>query len=153
MHFKMSYLFLISCFLILPSVSFAVDIRSAIITKVDGEVGVRIDNSDWKPATAGTVLHANDEIRTGTKSTAKILLDKDGVSGQLDLDPQSRLRLGTLEGDLNAGTQATILDLAIGNVLVHAAKQTENSRFLVRTPNSTTGVRGTTFSVSAEPKK
>jgi len=68
------------------------------------------------------------------------------------MHPTSRMRLNTLELNQETGEKTTVLDLAIGKVLIHAEKLKGDSVFNVRTPNSTTGVRGTTFTVSAEPQ-
>ena len=137
--------------LALSGSAFAEDARQAIVKSIQGEVGVRIGQADWKPAEVGAVMHVGDEIRTGKASTAEILLDKEGSTAQLDLKPESRMQFSTL--DWNPETKEnkkTILDLAVGSVLIHAEKVHENSDFQVRTPNSITGVRGTTFLVSAE---
>ena len=143
-------------FMLTPLVS-AEQGRYAIITKVDGQVEVRLfaDSAPgaWQAAKAGMTLHEKDEIRTGPKSIANLLIDESGKTGQFELKPDSRLRVNTLALDAASGDKTTLLDLAIGDVLVHAEKLKGNSKFEVRTPNSTTGVRGTTFLVSANPKK
>ena len=127
-------------------------VRQAILLKVEGTAEVRIAQADWKPAEAGMILHASDEIRTGKNSTAEVLLDEGGSSGEFELKPESRLQFNKMDGDAKTAHKVTVLNLAIGDVLVHAQKVTGDSVFQVKTPNSTTGVRGTTFLVSAEPK-
>jgi len=127
--------------------------RSVTITSIQGQVQVRQNNSDWKPAETGMVLYASDEIRTGEQSTAKLLIDENNRTGELDMHPTSRMRLNTLELNQETGEKTTVLDLAIGKVLIHAEKLKGDSVFNVRTPNSTTGVRGTTFTVSAQPNQ
>ncbi|MBN1688101.1 MAG: FecR domain-containing protein, partial [Candidatus Omnitrophica bacterium] len=69
---------------------------------------------------------------------------------KIELKPKSRLKMTTLEMDAITGEKITLLDLAIGKVLVHASKLQGESKFEVRTPTSTTGVRGTVFEVSVE---
>ena len=133
--------------------AYAEEGRYAILMKTNGTVEVRANGGDWKSAEAGMILHQSDEIRTGPKSTANLLLDEKGSTGNFELKPTSRIRLGTLTLNASTGDKTTILDLAIGDVLVHAQKLEGNSKFQVRTPNSTTGVRGTTFLVSAKPKE
>ena len=144
---------LAAIFLSFTTLAAAQEPRHAIVVKVEGQVEVRIKEGAWEPAQAGGVLNEGDEIRTEKGSKAEILLDKEGASGQLELKPESRLRINTM--DLNQQTldKTTFLDLAIGSVLVHAEKLQGDSKFQVRTPNSTTGVRGTTFIVSAKPKE
>ena len=127
--------------------------RHAIVLKINGSAQVRINQGEWKAAEAGMVLHEKDEIKTARKSTVKILLDDGGSTGQLELKPESRLNLDTMPREPASGDKTTILDLAIGDVLVHAQKLQGQSQFKVRTPNATTGVRGTTFLVSTSPKK
>ncbi len=131
----------------------AAETRHAILRETHGTVEVRIGGAEWKPAEAGMVLYQNDEIRTGKESKASLLLDENGQTGNFELKPDSRLRLGVMQKDVQTGDKTTILDLALGQVLVHAQKLKGKSRFEVHTANSTTGVRGTTFLVSAAPKK
>lgn len=127
--------------------------RQAIVLKINGTVEARLGQGEWMPAAAGMKLNQNDELRTGKDSLAKILLDKDGETGQFDLKSESRMRLYEMAMNPETGLKTTVLDLAIGSVLVHAEKLQGDSKFQVRTPNSTTGVRGTTFLVTAEPKR
>ena len=127
--------------------------RHAIVTEVRGNAEVHPMGVEWKPAEAGMILHESDEIRTGKDGMVWLLLDENGKTGNFELKPDSRIRLGILEWDSQTGDKTTVLELALGQVLVHAQKLKGKSRFEVRTPNSTTGVRGTTFLVSALPKK
>ena len=127
--------------------------RYAILLETSGSVEVRQGQGEWKAGEAGMTLHQEDEIRTGRGSTAKLLLDAAGKTGNFELKPESRIRLGILEQNQLTGDKTTVLDLAIGDVLVHAQKLKGASKFQVRTPNSTTGVRGTTFLVSAKAKE
>lgn len=124
--------------------------RYGVILEVQGQVEVKIGSQDWQPAQAGMKLLEKDEIRTGMESAAKILLDEQGRTGKLDLKPESRMRLGTLKLDPKSGDKLTVLDLALGSVLVKAEKLQGGSKFQVRTPNATTGVRGTEFLVSVD---
>lgn len=149
----LKYPLILGLLLFFQGISLAESDRYAILLKIEGEVQVRQNASDWKPAQAGMILHANDEIRTGKNSEASVLLDDNGSSGKFEIKKESRLRLSTLGLDKQTGYKTTVLDLAIGKALVHAEKLGDNSKFNVRTPNSTTGVRGTTFSITAEPKK
>jgi hypothetical protein len=126
-------------------------IREAILNKVEGPVEFRLNGeTDWKPAAKGIVLHEKDEVRTGEKGFALIHLDQKASTGKLELNEKSVLKLGTLTMDPKSGEKQTILDLAIGKVLVRAEKLRGDSKFEVKTPTATTGVRGTVFEVSAE---
>ena len=126
-------------------------VREATVIKVKGEVTVKSAAGEWQPAKAGVVLRQEDQIRTGKGGFAEILLD-DGKVGRLELKENSHLRLNTLSESPSSGDRVTLLDLAVGKVLVHAQKLRGESKFEVRTPTSTTGVRGTVFEVSVEEK-
>ena len=127
--------------------------RKVIVLKTQGTVETKMGEEGWKVAEAGMELHQNDEIRTAENATAELLLDEGGATGRLELKEKSRLRINSMELDQATKEKNTVLDLAIGSVLVHAEKLQGDSKFQVRTANSTTGVRGTTFTVSAEPKE
>ena len=135
-----------------PSVLVPSTPRYAVILETSGQVEVKLKDSDWQPGQSGVKLYEEDEIRTGKESSAKILLDENGSTGRLDLKPESRMRLGVFEMN-EAREKTTVLDLAIGSVLVKVEKLQGNSKFHVRTPNSISGVRGTEFLVTAKPKE
>ena len=127
--------------------------RQAVISEIRGGVEIRIREADWKPAEVGVVLHEQDEIRTAKGGFAEILLDENASAGKLELKGDSHLKLSSLAWDPISGEKTTLLDLAIGKVLVHAEKLQGNSQFKVRTATSTTGVRGTVFEVSVTAEK
>ena len=63
----------------------------------------------------------------------------------------SQLMLRELKKDKRTGTENTLLDLAVGKILVKAQKLRDpDSKFEVKTPTSVVGVRGTNFSVQVE---
>ena len=122
--------------------------RHGKIADMRGEVMVRQDGGEWKPAQIGALLSEKDEVKTSSNAFAEIVLDE-GEVGSLELKENSLFRVNTLTTD-KTGDKVTLLDLAIGKVLVHAEKLRGDSKFEVRTPTSTTGVRGTEFEVSVE---
>ena len=123
--------------------------RYATIGQMKGEVLVRFDHSgEWKPAQVGMKLNQMGEIKTGNNATAEIHLDQNAETGKFDVKENSLVRLASLERDAVTGDKTTLLDLAIGKVIVKAEKLEGDSKFEVRTPTSTTGVRGTVFEVS-----
>ncbi len=128
---------------------YAQEVRTAIISDLRGAVEVKMHGEDWKPAEEGMVLHEKDEIRTLQDGFSKLLLDEEAGTGKLELKENSLLRLNTMQIDA-AGEKTTYLDLALGKVLVHAEKLNADSKFEVRTPTTTTGVRGTVFEVEVE---
>lgn len=126
--------------------------RQAVLSQIRGPVEVRIAGSRWQSAQLEMTLREKDEIRTGNGGFAEILLDRGGSSGKLELKAKSHLLLTSLTWDEASGEKSTFLDLAIGKVLVHAEKLKPNSKFEIRTPTATTGVRGTVFEVSVEER-
>jgi hypothetical protein len=123
--------------------------RQATISNVSGEAFVRLNQGEWQPASAGMVVNQNDEIKTSKGSSVEILLDEGDV-GKIKIDQKSRFRIHTLDVDRATGEKSTLLDLAIGKVVVEAKRLEGDSKFEVRTPTATTGVRGTRFEVSVE---
>lgn len=127
--------------------------REVLIADLHGQVTVKQNQEEWKPALAGNVLKEKDEIKTGPGGYAELLMDGGDVA-RLELKENSYFRINTMGFDKETGEKSTLLDLAIGKVLVHAEKLKSDSKFEVRTPTSTTGVRGTVFEVEvAEDKK
>ena len=127
--------------------------REAILSKIRGPVEVRIQGGDWQKAQARMILHEKDEIRTAVRGFVEVLLDPEGSAGRLELNEKSHLRLSMLTWNPALGEKSTFLDLAIGKVLVHAEKLNPASKFEIRIPTATTGVRGTVFEVSVEEKR
>lgn len=132
---------------------FAEEIRQATISQLQGDVEVRMAGSGWKPAEVGMVLHQKDEVRTGDESYAEFMLDNAGETGKFDLEENSQLTFSQMMLDSTTGDKTTLLDLAIGRVLIQAAKLQGNSKFEVKTPTSTAGVRGTVFEVVVEKEE
>jgi len=127
--------------------------RVAEISSIEGMVWFRKGGTeDWKGATKGMLLLENDEIKTGENAKAEILLDAAGETGKLNLAPNSQLRIETMKQDTTSGDKTTLLDLALGRVLIKAEKLKGNSAFQVKTPTSICAVRGTVFEVSVEAK-
>lgn len=124
--------------------------RDATIAQTEGQVMTRLGQGDWMPAEKGMVLHEGDEIKTGPDSAVELLLDQ-GKVGKVEIKENSAFKLDIMHKDPGSGDKVTLLDLAMGKVLVHAEKLTGDSKFEVKTPTSTTGVRGTVFEVEVEP--
>lgn len=128
--------------------------RYASIDKISGYVEIRkADSQEWSLAQEGMVLYENDEIRTQKASSARLLLDEDGNTGQLDVKETTRLRLNTLDKEEVSGDKKTLLDVAIGRVLIQVEKLQGESKFEVNTPTATMGVRGTKFEVVVKEKQ
>ena len=97
------------------------------------------------------VLNEKDFIKTKADSWVNMNLDGSGETAAVELDENSQLMLLRLTKDDENGTQKTLLDLAIGKILIRAQKlHTKESSFEVKTPTSIVGVRGTVFEVEVE---
>ena len=140
-------------FLVIPP-AFAAEPYEASLGKVEGEVKVRsAQDGLWKPALKHMVLGEKDEILTALDSSAEILLEKKGGVGKVEMGENTRLRLGTLEKRPETGDKKTLLELAIGRVLVLTKKLHGSSEFQVKTPTSSCGVHGTVFEVTVQKKQ
>ena len=122
--------------------------RMAVISEMHGAVEVRLGGGEWQPAIKGMILHEKDEILTTEGGFVELLLDKKDKTGKLTLEENTRLRLAMMTEDPVSEDKATLLELAIGEMLVRVKKLQGNSKFEVKTPTSTTGVRGTVFKVT-----
>jgi hypothetical protein len=112
-------------------------------------VFVKTRGGKWVPAQEGMVILPGDEVKTLKGSSAEVLLDG-GKVGQVEIKEGSLFRINKAEVDPATGDNTTLIDLAIGKILVKVEKLKGNSRFEVKTPTSYTGVRGTTFEVSVD---
>ncbi|MDD3906098.1 MAG: FecR family protein [Candidatus Omnitrophica bacterium] len=130
--------------------------RSVIVSKLGGEVMIKHGGpGTWENAKIGDVLTEGSFIKTGLGGRA--VLTVDGATHQaaiVDMDEKSLLSFTTLAHEATTGTNKTLLDLAIGQILIKAEKlDTPESKFEVKTPTSVVGVRGTKFSVKVDAVK
>jgi len=135
------------CFGLVNAEASAEASRKAIVSKLKGTVEVRVQDASWVPARIGMILREGDELRTGDTGTAETLLDDEGKTGRLEIKPNSHLRFNTLTWDESTGERTTLIDFALGTVMVYVNKLKGESRFEVNTPTATIGVRGTRFKV------
>ena len=129
----------------------AVTQRTATIIEMDGTAEIRTpDAKQWKAADLGMKLSEGATIRT--ESDSLVVLQLEGVeTANVEIKERSVMKLAEFFEDKDEATQRTLLDLAIGEILITSKKlQSEKSKFEVKTPTSIVGVRGTTFSVSVE---
>ena len=125
--------------------------RIASIVKVRGTVEVKTASGVWSPAKEGMALDQNDSIRTGKESLAVLNLDGNAQTATLEVKEKTELQLTEMLANQQKGTQKTLLDLSLGNILIKAKKlHSDKSSFEVRTPTSVVAVRGTTFAVTVE---
>jgi len=130
---------------------YAMEKRTAKIVSLDGIAEIKAaDQASWVPASVGTVLNQGDTIRTSPKAWALLNVD-DGKIATVEVKGGSEMLIAELMADPKVNTSKTLLDLAIGEVLIKAQKvHGEKSKFEVKTPTSIVGVRGTTFNVKVE---
>jgi hypothetical protein len=126
--------------------------RTAEIISLNGTAEVKLaGQTSWSPAQVGTILNEGDTLKTGLKSEAVLNVDGKGQTATVDVSENSNLLLSAMMLDQKAGTSRTLLDLAMGEILIMAQKvKGEQSKFEVKTPTSIVGVRGTTFRVKVE---
>lgn len=143
---------LIVCAALIASVAVAADVaRVAKVLDAEGTVEVKSGSGAWMPASIDMELKQGDRIRTKADSFALLNVDGMAQTATIEVKQNSEMELSQLVADKDAMTQSTLLDLALGEVLIKAKKlHSEKSKFEVKTPTSIVGVRGTTFSVSVE---
>lgn len=126
--------------------------RSAEIMSIDGKAEVKVEGQmAWAPAKVGAILNEGDTLKTDPESMVLLNVNGKGQTATVEVSENSQLLLSELMYDEKAGTSKTLLDLAMGEVLIKAQKvHGEESKFEVKTPTSIVGVRGTTFKVKVE---
>jgi len=125
--------------------------RTAVIMEVSGKAEIRTPEQPWTPAKTGMILTEKDALRTLGDSFVVLKVNGYQESATVEIKPNSQLLLAELVEDRAKGTQNTLLDLALGEILIKAQKlHAKDSKFEVKTPTSVVGVRGTTFSVTVE---
>jgi len=125
--------------------------RTATIVEMEGSATVKMpDAQGWVPADLGMELTQGDTVKTDADSLVVLMLSGTETAN-VEIKEHSVMKLAELFTDSDMATQRTLLDLAIGEILITSKKlQSEKSKFEVKTPTSIVGVRGTTFSVSVE---
>src|SRR3989338_4370139 len=122
-------------FLLVGGLAIADEARQATIADISGKVLVRQGQGAWQPAQAGMVLNIKDEVKTSDGAFAEILLD-DGEVGKVKVEQKSLFKIDAMGVSPTTGDKSTLLNLAIGKVIVHAEKLQGNSKLEVRTPTS-----------------
>ena len=126
--------------------------RTAHIVSLDGAAEVKLaGQSDWAAVQAGAILNEGDTLKTGSSSNAVLAIGANNEVGTVEISERSQILLSAMMFDQQANISQTLLDLAMGEVLIKAQKvQGEQSKFEVKTPTSIVGVRGTVFRVKVE---
>lgn len=137
----------------LVSYGFAEEVkRTARVVDLRGEAELKLmEEEGWIPLEIGSILNEGDIVRTKADSWLLLNLNGMGETAAVEVKEDSQLKLLELLADEEEGTQKTLLDLAIGKVLIRAKKlHAPESSFEVKTPTSIVGVRGTEFAVEVE---
>lgn len=154
------YCLLILIMINLTSIGIAQNIQEskcgAKIIEIKGEALVKSSKEkNWLSAKTGMILKEGDVIKTGTNSAVVIqLLKENQETAIVDIKNNSQLLIAEISKTDEKKREHTLLDLAIGKILVKAQKlHGEKSKFEVKTPTSIAGVRGTTFTVEVSGLK
>ena len=126
--------------------------RTAKIISLDGKAQVkRTGAASWEPAEVGMMLAEGDIIKTKNGSWALVNVNGKGQVATIEVKENSQLLFSELIIDKAKKSEKTLLDLAVGEILIKAQKvHGQESKFEVKTPTSIVGVRGTTFAVKVE---
>ncbi len=130
---------------------YAAGARTVQLVSFDGNVEVKQSGqTSWIPATMGMMIAEGDTVKTAPLSRALLSID-DGKVATVEVKEGSEMLISELKQGPEADRSKTLLDLAMGEVLIKAQKiSSEDSKFEVKTPTSLVGVRGTTFSVKVD---
>jgi len=122
--------------------------RDATIVEVKGDVQyLSANQTDWKTARKNLLLKKNDSIRTVAGASAVLAVDSVAEGSTIKVGPNTQVKIADLALDENTGVESTLLDLAIGNILIDT-NPTQGSQFKVKTPTAIVGARGTSFKVN-----
>ena len=144
---------LISCF---TSIGSSEELKRIVtVVQVKGDVMVKNSGeASWVPAKVSDVMREGYILKTGSGARVTLSVDGDKKTAKIDMSEKSILSFAALTKDSITGMKKTLLDLAIGQVLIKAEKlDTPDSKFEVKTPTSVVGVRGTKFSVKVDAVK
>ena len=114
-----------------------------------GSAEFTTDGTTWNSLEAGMVLDAGATVRTDPMGVVDLSLGKCG--GSVRLTPGTTLALNTLSYDQGAGETVvnTELGLSTGRIQGVVRRLSAASRFEIKTPVGTCGIRGTRYEVSA----
>ena len=127
--------------------------RTGRVMDISGDVSIKVKGGNFVPASLGMEFTQGDFIKTGMDSSA--LLFVEGIeTSQVEVYENSLLLMRELVMDREKGSQSTLLDLALGKILVKSKKiENKGSKFEVKTPTTVVGAMGdmdSSFSVQVE---
>jgi len=152
--------------------------RVGTVVKIKGAARMSTGNNIWRPLKVDDELRAGAVIQTAGSSYVDLVFGEAGASagptkvapaaagagagggGGKVAAPQDVIRIAADSvlaidrlSSLNTGADKvteTQLDLRSGKIMGNVAKQSAASRFEVKIPTGVAGIRGTTFSLSAD---
>jgi hypothetical protein len=125
--------------------------RYGVLKNPGKDVFVRSRDGEWLAAKDGMIILPGDEVKTARDNSVEMLMDG-GKTGRVEIKEGSLFRIQKAETDSLTGDKRTLLELAMGKILVKVEALKGNSKFEVRTPTALTGVRGTVFEVTVKEK-
>ena len=140
--------FVLLCFAAIP-LSHASVSSQAKVKEIKGVAHFQKANgTEWNSLTASTILEEGDEIKTGLKSEVTLELAGNAKTGIVTVRPETIFTFQSFSHEEESQVENTLLDVKVGGILVQAEKLIGASKFQVKTPTSTVGIRGTTFEVN-----
>lgn len=115
--------------------------EEAIVVYLAGEVRIS-HQGRWEPVMIGELLREGSTLQTGSGALCDIQI---GDRALVRMGENTLLELSSLH-DRDNGTRAE-MELSAGTVLCKVEKLLSRETFLVRTPSTVAGVRGTLFQV------
>jgi hypothetical protein len=114
--------------------------KTALLSQVKGEVEILTANTTaWVPAQEGMELKNGDEVRTGSKSSVRVMIE----SSEVTLEQKTKFRFNSHE--VQNDKTNTSLELMLGRLKANVQKLNAGSEFKITTPTSVAAVRGTLF--------
>ena len=123
--------------------------RIAHVSGIMGSVYLqKAGEADFRPITAETRVLAGTLIKTGPDGQ----VDLNWVDGsRVRLAPDTRLRVRKCSLNTSTRASTSLFDLDVGRIWIRVLELLgERSKFEIRTPTATAGVRGTVFSVEVD---
>ncbi|MFO7947461.1 MAG: FecR domain-containing protein [Armatimonadota bacterium] len=123
--------------------------RIAVVRAVEGDVMVRARKHDtFEPVAGKDRLYAGDTVRTGEDGHLKL----EWIDGtRVAVDPDTQMTILKCRMNRMSNSETSLFKLDVGNIWIRVIKVlSQKSKFEVRTPTATAGVRGTVFSVRVD---
>jgi len=105
---------------------------------------------DWSPLTKDTVLTSGAVVKTGAESQVDLTLEKNGKAVRITENTTLAFDTLTIEdGGTGEAVITTKLNLSVGRVLGVVEGLAAASKYEVKVPTGTVGIRGTKYDISA----